>query len=527
MKLLVLSNVNVAPIAGRVPGHDVEVGDYGDVVRALVDPTSRAHAPEIEAIVLLLDGDVLVGSGELGDEVVAALETFARTRPDTLVVASTVRCDAASPLTYGAALTPEGPLARELEYNSTLRRLCDDHRNLAVLDVGLVFDRHSRDRLVSPTFWYAGRIRYTSLWFEECGRQLAGLLGAYRNQARKVLVCDLDGTLWGGVLGEDGPAGIALGEDGVGRCFRDVQRRIKTLQENGVVLAIASKNEPSDVEQVFADHPMMVIRADDVAAWRVNWEDKALNLVSMAAELSLGLDAFVFLDDNPVERALVAEALPEVAVPDVPVRPELRPDWFVREVAFPFFSKLRVLDEDRHKTDQYRARGERTRALEAPFDLASFLDRLEIHLDIRVDDPLLVERAAQMTAKTNQFNLTMRRCTSGEILAMMEGDRYEVLTAAYADRFGDEGVIGLAILDADAGEVVVFLLSCRVIGRRVEDQLLDRVEEIAAARNIAAVECQFVPTARNGVAAAFLPARGWQAGEPDSEGVVRFRRELA
>jgi FkbH-like protein len=526
VKILVLSNVNVAPLAGRVAEHDVDVGEYGDVLRALADPSSAAFATDLEVLVVLMDGDELVGAGALADELPTALAAAASARPDLLVVAATVAPDPATVRSYGEALDPSGTLARAARFNDAVRELAVEHSNVAVLDVALVFDRLGREQAMAPTYWYAGRIPYSAAWFAACGEHLGGLLDAHRSRARKVLVCDLDNTLWGGVLGEEGPGGIALGEDGAGKCYRDLQREIRALQETGVLLAIASKNDAGLVEEVLAEHPMMILRAADFAATRVDWGDKAANIAAIADELSLGLDAFVLLDDNPVERALVAEVLPDVAVPELPERPELLARWFVRDVVFPYFPKLRVLDADRAKTESYRARSERARTEATATDLTSFLQGLEIQLDLRVDDEYLVERAAQMTQKTNQFNLTTRRCTPGEIQAMVDDDRHAVVTVGYTDRFGDEGVVGLAVLDGDDGSLPLFLLSCRVIGRGVEDALVEHVEGIARSRGIGALTCTFVPTDRNGVAADFLPRRGWTASA-EADGAIVYREELA
>jgi len=531
MELLVLSNVNLAPIARRVPGHAVTLGEYGTVLLGLADPRSAVYAPDLDAVVVLLDADELLAAAELLDELPGALDAFSVARPEVLLVVSTLRPDPATVATYAAAQDPDGDAARAARFDAALRTLAASNANVAILDLGLVFDRHGRERLITRAFWYAGRIPYTNLWFEECGKHLSGLLDAYRGPARKVLVCDLDGTLWGGVLGEDGPGGIALGEDGVGKCHRDLQRRIKALQENGVLLAIASKNDHADAESVLGDHPMMILRPRDFAASRIGWNDKVTSLRSIADELSLGLDSFVFLDDNPVERALVAEHLPEVAVVEVPTRPELLVDWFVRDVAFPHFARLRILDADRAKTEQYRARRGRVAEAKQAIDLHTFLASLEIRLDLRVDDEFLVERAAQMTQKTNQFNLTTRRCTPTEILEWVRSDQHAVVTLGYRDRFGDEGVVGLAVLDRSGADLALFLLSCRVIGREIEDRLLDRIEELARDAQLPAIECTFIPSARNGVAAGFLAARGWSvvvdgAAQPGDES-VRYRKELA
>lgn len=536
MEITVLSNVNLAPITRRVPGHSVTLGAYGEVLQALADRGSSAHADGVEVVAVLLDADDLLAAGDLVEELPGALAAFCEARPGVLLVVSSLRPDPATVATYAAFADPEGGAARAAGFDSAIRALAASATNVAVLDLGLVFDRYGRERLSARAFWYAGRIPYTNLWFDECGKQLAGLLDAYRAQPRKVLVCDLDGTLWGGVLGEEGPGGIALGEDGVGKCHRDLQRRIKELQATGVLLAIASKNDHADAESVLAEHPMMMLRPSDFATMRIDWNDKVTSLRSIADELSLGLDSFVFLDDNPVERALVGEHLPEVAVVELPDRPELLSDWFVREVAFEHFARVRILDTDRAKTAQYRARRARVEAADESVDLHGFLAGLEIRLDLRVDDGFLVERAAQMTQKTNQFNLTMRRCTPGEMAEWVHGDRYAVVTVGYEDRFGDEGVVGLAVLDrmppgSPTAELSVFLLSCRVIGREVEDRLLDRVEELARDEGISSIECSFVPAARNAVSAGFLPARGWSAVSvgtgPDVGEAIRYRKDLA
>ncbi|MCJ7670559.1 MAG: hypothetical protein MUP67_00735, partial [Acidimicrobiia bacterium] len=282
--------------------------------------------------------------------------------------------------------------------------------------------------------------------------------------------------------------------------------------------------------------PMMILRPGDFAAIRIDWSDKVTGLRAIADELSLGLDTFVFIDDNPVERALVAQHLPEVAIVEVPTRPELLADWFVRDVAFPHFARLRILDADRAKTEQYRARRERVAGAAATPDLHAFVAGLEIRLDLRVDDEFLVERAAQMTQKTNQFNLTTRRCTSTEIMEWVQDERHAVVTLGYEDRFGDEGVVGLAVLDRSTGELPLFLLSCRVIGREVEDQLLARIEDLAHHGGLPSIECTFNPTARNGVAADFLAARGWsiirdesaidEGASSPADAPIRYRKDL-
>ena len=520
----VLSNVNLAPLVPRITGHEVTLGDYGDVLRTLTDPNTDFVA---EVLMVLLDGDELMDSGDLSAEIPTAIDNFAKSHPEMMVITSTICPSPSTSSTYEISQTKDGRSAQGRAYESAIVEVATANANVIIFDVKLVFDKYGREKLTSSTFWYAGRIPYTTLWFEECGRHVAGLLDAYAGRTRKVLVCDLDGTLWGGILGEDGPSGIALGEDGVGKCYRDLQRQIKTLLENGALLALTSKNNRTEVDDVFTGHPMMILQPEDFVATRVGWGDKVSSLVAIAEDLSLGLDSFVFLDDNPVERAMISENLPTVAVPDFPTRPELLLEWFVDEVAFPYFPRVRVLDSDRNKTAQYQARNERISEAESVVDLDAFIERLEIQLDIRTDDEFSVERAAQMTQKTNQFNLTTKRCTPDQIKAWMDSNDHAVFTLAYQDRFGDEGIVGLAVIALSTADIPVFLLSCRIIGRKVERSLLRCIEEFAAQNDLTEIKCLFVPTEKNSVSAEFLNESGWVIEKAEVAGGISYRKDLS
>ena len=524
VRIHVLSNVNLAPLVPRITGHEVTLGDYGDVLRTLTDPNTDFVA---EVLMVLLDGDELMDSGDLSAEIPTAIDNFAKSHPEMMVITSTICPSPSTSSTYEISQTKDGRSAQGWAYESAIVEVATANTNVIIFDVKLVFDKYGREKLTSSTFWYAGRIPYTTLWFEECGRHVAGLLDAYAGRTRKVLVCDLDGTLWGGILGEDGPSGIALGEDGVGKCYRDLQRQIKTLLGNGVLLALISKNNRTEVDDVFTGHPMMILQPEDFVATRVGWGDKVSSLVAISEDLSLGLDSFVFLDDNPVERAMISENLPAVAVPDFPTRPELLLEWFVDEVAFPYFPRVRVLDSDRNKTAQYQARNERISEAESVVDLDAFIERLEIQLDIRTDDEFSVERAAQMTQKTNQFNLTTKRCTPDQIKAWMNSNDHAVFTLAYQDRFGDEGIVGLAVIALSTADIPVFLLSCRIIGRKVERSLLRCIEEFAVQNDLTEIKCLFVPTEKNSVSAEFLNESGWVIERAEVVGGISYRKDLS
>jgi FkbH-like protein len=358
--------------------------------------------------------------------------------------------------------------------------------------------------------WYLGRMRLNSLGLAALSDLVARHFAAFHGHARKVAVVDLDGTLWGGVVGELGLPGLELGDEGVGLAFRDFQRELLRLKETGVVLAVASKNNRDDAVEVFERHPGMVLALSDFAAERINWQDKASSLREIAAELGLGLDSFVFLDDNPVERDWIAQALPQVAVPELPADPADRPA-FLRDAGL--FDRLYLTEADLRRAESYAAQGTRSRLRAKSATLDDFLRSLEQRANIEPVGEASLARAAQLCQRTNQFNLTSRRHTMAEIEAMLASGTHEVYTLALTDRFGDSGVTGLAILSfvGEDAEIDTFLLSCRVLGRRVEDALLAFLAGRAADRGARRLIGRYVATAKNGQAATLYPDRGFRA----------------
>jgi FkbH-like protein len=361
--------------------------------------------------------------------------------------------------------------------------------------------------------WYLARMRLNARGMAELSRLLARHVAAFRESAKKVIVADLDNTLWGGVVGEAGLAGITLGQDGVGRAFKDFQRALLAYRETGVLLALCSKNNPADAWEVFDRHPEMALKRNHFAAARINWTDKAQNIREMAEELNLGLDSFVFLDDNPVERDWVRSALPQVAVPELPADPAERPR-FLRELEL--FDKIRLTGEDRLRAEAYAAQAQRAGLRAGSNSLEDFLASLEQVITIDPVDDATLGRAAQMCQRTNQFNLTTRRYTIADLERLRQNPQWELHAVAVRDRYGDNGIVGLAMLHFEGrqAEIDTLLLSCRVLGRKVEDALLSHLSQRAAARGVARLYGLYAPTAKNSQVADFYPSRGFQpAGE--------------
>jgi FkbH-like protein len=336
---------------------------------------------------------------------------------------------------------------------------------------------------------------------------------------------DLDNTLWGGVIGEDGLEGITLGgNDAPGNAFYDFQLALDGLRRRGVLLAICSRNNPDDVWPVIDSHPHMVLRRNHFAASRVNWNDKASNIVEIARDLNLGLDSLVFLDDNPAERALLRQQVPDVLTVDLPADPAYYTDALLN---LDVFESLGLTDEDRARGEMYlqaQTRREFEKAVVASTDLMTHLESLGIAIKIEKATPFSIPRIAQLVNKTNQFNLTTRRYTEAQVRTMAEaaGDSV-VYSVTVGDRFGDLGLTGVAIVHTNTDSWVIdsFLLSCRVLGRGIEDALLAHIIGRAKASGVRVLHGHFIPTAKNAPARDFYAARGFDRLEcADDEGAA-------
>jgi FkbH-like protein len=370
---------------------------------------------------------------------------------------------------------------------------------------------YGAEKLYDAKTWYVSRNPYGQAAYPALVADLMRYIRSALGLVKKCVVLDLDNTLWGGVVGEDGFGGIALGDSYPGNCYKDFQRRLLRLYHRGILLAIASKNNAEEALQVIDEHPDMVLRREHFAAMRIDWNDKATNLRDMASELNIGVDSFVFVDDNPAECELVRHQLPDIDVVQVPERPYLVPAVADR---LPGVENIRLTDEDRGKGAMYQAQAAR-RAHEADFaaaDLEEFVRSLGMEVAIEPATAFSIPRIAQLTQKTNQFNATTRRYSDAQIRSFATSDDSEVFSVAAEDRFGDHGIIGVLMLDHGGGDTRIdtFLLSCRVIGRGIEQRVLAFAEERARARGSNKLVGEFIPTAKNEPAARLYAAAGYE-----------------
>jgi FkbH-like protein len=367
-----------------------------------------------------------------------------------------------------------------------------------------------------PKLWYMGKVPFHRDVFGEAARDIKAALSGIAGGARKLLVLDLDDTVWGGIVGDAGWENLRLGgHDSLGEAFVDFQRAAKDLKRRGVVLAIASKNEESIAFEAMQSHPEMILRREDFVAWRINWQDKARNIAEIATELNLGLQSVVFIDDNPVERARVREELPEVFVPEWPEDKLLYASTLrgLRCFDAPALSR-----EDAERTQLYSAERQRETLRVQVGSIDEWLKSLNIEVHAARLNPSNITRATQLLNKTNQLNLSTKRYTESELQAWAKAPDHDLWAVSVSDRFGDAGLTGIVSVEYEAGlaKVSDLVLSCRVIGRKVEETLLHLVVNAARRRrDIARVQARYVPTKKNKPVLDFLQRSGFSADGDD------------
>jgi len=365
--------------------------------------------------------------------------------------------------------------------------------------------------------WYVGKIAFHGSALAEAAADIKAAMRGLAGHARKLLIVDLDDTLWSGIVGEVGWQNLQLGgHDPVGEALADFQKGLKRLARRGVVLGIVSKNTESVAIEAIQSHPEMQLRLDDFAAWRINWRDKAANVADLAAELKLGLQSVVFIDDTPVERARVREALPEVLVPDWP---EDKLSYPTALAALRCFDTPAISREDANRTELYASERRREAAKIEVGSLDDWLSGLGTRVRAEPLGPANVLRTAQLLNKTNQMNLSTRRLTESELVAWAREQGRALWAVSVADRFGDAGLTGILGIEQNDGicQVVDFVLSCRVMGRKVEETMAHMAVECARARGARSVEAVFQETAKNRPCHEF-----WKGSGFVSDGKSRF-----
>jgi FkbH-like protein len=378
-----------------------------------------------------------------------------------------------------------------------------------------------------PTLWNIGKIPFANTYLPIFADLTCRLIAALRGKSRRCLVLDLDNTLWGGVIGDDGLEGIVLGQgDPQGEAFLAIQRTALALRERGIVLAVSSKNNDDTARLPFQNHPEMLLRENHVAVFQANWRDKATNIRAIAKELSLGLESLVFLDDNPAERRLVRDMLPEVAVPELTEDPA----HYVRTLlAAGYFEAVTFSPEDQKRADFYQDNARRVALQRATGDLDAYLETLDMTITFQPFDDVGRARIAQLISKSNQFNLTTRRYGEAQVGEIEADPNCFTLQVRLVDTFGDNGMISVIICrrDGNAWQIDTWLMSCRVLGRRVEQAVLQELVGHARALGITRIVGTYRPTERNRLVEDHYAKLGFTECECPTEGSTMWGLDVA
>ena len=391
---------------------------------------------------------------------------------------------------------------------------------VVILDVAGLSANIGLSNWHSPTLWNMAKISFSQRYMPIYADYVCRILAAQLGKSRRCLVLDLDNTLWGGVIGDDGLEGILIGNAGAtAEAHSHIQQTALILRERGVVLAVCSKNEDAIARMPFKDHPDMLLREEHIAVFQANWSDKASNIRAISEALSLGLESIVFLDDNPAERKQVRDELPEVAVPELPSDPAL---YVSILLAAGYFESINFSEEDRNRAGLYQANAKRVQILNQSSDMNSYLKSLDMEISFRPFDKTNQQRIFQLISKSNQFNLTTKRYNLSDLSRFEADDNYFTRQIRLKDIFGDNGMICVIICkkDKDAWEIDTWLMSCRVLERQVEVACLHDIVANALSGRAKKLIGRFLPTPRNGIVKEHYQKLGFNKVSEGLEGEV-------
>ncbi|UCE06741.1 MAG: HAD family hydrolase [bacterium] len=405
---------------------------------------------------------------------------------------------------------PEGQTGVISELNNLLRTALQSVPNAYYVDLNLCLARVGGNTFYDDRYWHIGRAPYSRDALCEIASEDFKFIRALKGKNKKCLVLDCDNVLWGGIIGEDGMSGIKLSKTYPGSPYYEFQQEVLSLYNRGIILALCSKNNAADVWEVFNNHPDMVLKEKHIAAAEINWQDKATNLKQIAANLNIGLDSLVFVDDSEFEVNWVREAIPEMTVLHFPKDKTVEYRNLLASCGL--FDTLTISAEDRKRGAMYKAEAQRKKLQAEVPDLESYYKSLEMVIEVKFADNFTLPRIAQLTQKTNQFNLTTRRYSEADIKSYMEAVDVDVLSLKLMDKFGDSGIVGVCILKYNEQKAVIdtFLLSCRILGRGVEDVFVIQALKLAKQRGCEAVIGEFYPTAKNAQVKDFFPKQGFE-----------------
>lgn len=509
---------------------ELMVGDYNNYRSEILDPSSNLYQFQPDFVIVLPDDQSCRYTGRLTDSKEQITDEVERVSSELLKLCSVLREKSGAEIILCNYILP--PYIDLGQYRT--KSLASDWNFKKAVNLALGGN--------SPNFVHICDLEFLAYrlgglaakdeksWFESkqlcspnlqvaVAKEIAHLIESLKKSAKKVLVLDLDNTLWGGVIGDDGMEGIEIGDTSPrGEAFKSFQAYILSLTERGVLLGACSKNDYENAIEPFRHHPEMVLKEENFVSFKANWSPKAQNLVEMANELNLGLESFIFVDDNPAEIEIVRQFAPEVTT--ILLEPD--PSVYVRQLQESrLFERFSITSEDTQRTEQYRKEAQRKTLMTSSVDMDSYLESLEMIGIIKEFNSLDLSRIAQLINKSNQFNLTTKRRTESEIETLMSDPRYIGFSMRLKDRFGDHGLISVVVcrvIEDGAFEIDTWLMSCRVLKRQVEEEVLNEIVRLAKKAGCKRIRGLYLPTAKNGMVSDLYSKLGFQSVNESAEG---------
>lgn len=408
---------------------------------------------------------------------------------------------------------PHGKTAFIQRLNMEFARYAAQQEHFYIYDIQYESAAFGLDRWTDPSYWHMYKYAMSMQAIPDFAFHLSHIIKAVFGKNKKAFVLDLDNTLWGGIVGDDGPENLEIGQEtSMGQVYQEFQGYLKEHKKIGVLLNVDSKNEQENA-LAGLKHPEGILKPEDFIVIKANWLPKSQNLIEIASELNIGRDALVFVDDNPAEREIIRQHVPETAVPEMTDGDQVNPDQFIRILdKNAYFEVVTLSEDDKHRNEMYKANAMRKEQEESFGNYSDFLKSLEMEAVIRGFEPVYYSRIAQLTNKSNQFNLTTKRMTQAEVEQMAQDPGYITLYGKLKDKFGDNGVVSLVIgkKNGDTLELILWLMSCRVLKRDMEQAMLDTLVWQSRESGIRKLHGYYYKTAKNAMVKDFYGAMGFQ-----------------
>lgn len=488
------------------------VGEYNQYAQEILNPKSNLYQFKPDITFLLLDVRTILGDTyfspysfsvlkrkEIVRDKILELEnliTIFKQNSNSKLIISNFNIPVYSPYGIYENKTEYGLKKMILELNNNLENLIKNENSIFLYDFDNFLRKFGEQNVFNYKQYFFGDVKISINFIPYLGHELMGYVKPLLGLSRKCIVVDLDNTLWGGIIGEDGFDGIKLGPYTQGKPFLELQKILLALNNRGIILAINSKNNSEDALNVIKTHPYMLIKEENFASKRINWDDKVSNMQEIANELNIGLDSIVFLDDDPINRELMKDSLPQILTVDLPRDPSEYGSYIMN---LNDFNLLQITEDDIKRNKMYFQEKQRKEFKKNIPNLENFLKKMNIEVLIKNADNFTIPRISQLTLKTNQFNLTTKRYQEEDIRNMVNDKKFQIECAQVSDKFGDNGITGVFIINKNDDEWIIdsFLLSCRVMGRGIEEGILAHILEQAKKQGVSKVKGQYIPTKKN------------------------------